>query len=84
MQGKYCSPVSATALTENNDTFFKPILPGFHPDPSCISVPELEWTFCATSSFAALPGIPIHASKDLVHWRLICNASRQPRASSPT
>ncbi|KAI6790121.1 glycoside hydrolase family 43 protein [Hortaea werneckii] len=69
----------ATALAENNDTFFNPILPGFHPDPSCISVPDLDWTFfCATSSFAAFPGIPIHASKDLVHWKLISNALARP------
>ncbi|KAI7464224.1 glycoside hydrolase family 43 protein [Hortaea werneckii] len=71
--------LSAAALAENNDTFFNPILPGFHPDPSCISVPELDWTFfCATSSFAAFPGIPIHASKDLVHWKLISNALARP------
>ncbi|KAI7262877.1 glycoside hydrolase family 43 protein, partial [Hortaea werneckii] len=69
----------AAALAENNDTFFNPILPGFHPDPSCISVPELDWTFfCATSSFAAFPGIPIHASKDLVHWKLVSNALARP------
>ncbi|KAI6809841.1 glycoside hydrolase family 43 protein, partial [Hortaea werneckii] len=67
------------ALAETNDTFFNPILPGFHPDPSCISVPELDWTFfCATSSFSAFPGIPIHASKDLVHWKLISNALARP------
>ncbi|KAI7351265.1 glycoside hydrolase family 43 protein [Hortaea werneckii] len=71
--------VTPAALAENNDTFFSPILPGFHPDPSCISVPELDWTFfCATSSFAAFPGVPIHASKDLVHWKLISNALARP------
>ncbi|GAB1735523.1 hypothetical protein NU219Hw_g4102t1 [Hortaea werneckii] len=71
--------VMPAALAETNDTFFNPILPGFHPDPSCISVPELDWTFfCATSSFSAFPGIPIHASKDLVHWKLISNALARP------
>ncbi|KAI7591462.1 glycoside hydrolase family 43 protein [Hortaea werneckii] len=71
--------VMPAALAETNDTFFNPILPGFHPDPSCISVPELNWTFfCATSSFSAFPGIPIHASKDLVHWKLISNALARP------
>ncbi|KAL1633730.1 hypothetical protein SLS58_010951 [Diplodia intermedia] len=50
------------------------ILPGFHPDPSCIYVEELDQTFfCATSTFTAFPGIPIHASKDLVHWKLASN-----------
>jgi beta-xylosidase len=57
-----------------NSTFTNPVLPGFHPDPSCIFVPELDDTFfCASSSFNAFPGIPIHASKDLQNWKLIGN-----------
>ncbi|KAJ7070532.1 glycoside hydrolase family 43 protein [Mycena amicta] len=56
-----------------------PILPGFHPDPSCIFVPEWDNTFfCASSSFNAFPGIPIHASQDLQTWRLIGNALSRP------
>ncbi|KAF8205698.1 xylosidase : arab-like proteininofuranosidase [Mycena galopus ATCC 62051] len=52
-----------------------PILPGFHPDPSCIFVSDWNDTFfCASSSFNAFPGIPIHASQDLRNWRLIGNA----------
>ncbi|TFK27128.1 arabinofuranosidase [Coprinopsis marcescibilis] len=48
------------------------MLPGFHPDPSCIFVKEWDDTFfCASSSFNAFPGIPIHASKDLQNWKLI-------------
>jgi beta-xylosidase len=55
-----------------NTTFYNPILPGFHPDPSCIFVPEWNDTFfCASSSFNAFPGLPIHASKDLQNWKLI-------------
>jgi beta-xylosidase len=55
-----------------NATILNPILPGFHPDPSCIFVPEWNSTFfCATSSFNSFPGIPIHASKDLKDWHLI-------------
>ncbi|ROW08257.1 hypothetical protein VMCG_03282 [Cytospora schulzeri] len=55
-----------------NSTFYNPILPGFHPDPSCIFVPDRNETFfCASSSFNAFPGIPIHASKDLQNWKLI-------------
>lgn len=55
-----------------NSTFYNPIFPGFHPDPSCIFVPEWDDTyFCAASSFNAFPGLPIHASKDLGDWRLI-------------
>ncbi|KAF7326189.1 Glycoside hydrolase family 43 protein [Mycena kentingensis (nom. inval.)] len=56
-----------------------PVLPGFHPDPSCIFVREWNNTFfCASSSFNAFPGIPIHASQDLRHWVLIGNALSRP------
>ncbi|KAF2178212.1 glycoside hydrolase family 43 protein [Zopfia rhizophila CBS 207.26] len=59
--------------------FYNPIVPGFHPDPSCIFVPEHDDTFyCASSSFNVFPGIPIHASKDLTTWRLISNALNRP------
>lgn len=62
-------PILAHAV---NSTFYNPILPGFHPDPSCIFVPEWNETFfCASSTFNAFPGIPIHASKDLHNWKLI-------------
>ncbi|OTB00902.1 glycoside hydrolase family 43 protein [Hypoxylon sp. CI-4A] len=63
---------SQTVGTGTNSTYYNPILPGFHPDPSCIFVPEWDDTFfCASSSFNAFPGIPLHASKDLQNWKLI-------------
>lgn len=41
-----------------NSTYQNPILPGFHPDPSCIFVPDWDNTyFCASSSFLVFPGI---------------------------
>ena len=59
-------------LHHANSTYLNPIFPGFHPDPSCIFVPDWDDTFfCATSSFNAFPGIPLHASKDLQNWKLI-------------
>ncbi|KAK1841610.1 glycoside hydrolase family 43 protein [Colletotrichum chrysophilum] len=62
---------SGTALASNS-TFYNPAIPGFHPDPSCTFVPEWDNTFfCASSSFNAFPGIPLHASKDLQNWKLI-------------
>ncbi|KAH6690769.1 beta-xylosidase [Leptodontidium sp. MPI-SDFR-AT-0119] len=68
----------AEALATNS-TYLNPILPGFHPDPSCIFVPELDDTyFCASSSFLVFPGIPIHASRDLRSWKLISNALSRP------
>ncbi|KAL2176196.1 glycoside hydrolase family 43 protein [Thermothelomyces heterothallicus CBS 202.75] len=64
--------VSASPGHGRNSTFYNPIFPGFYPDPSCIYVPERDHTFfCASSSFNAFPGIPIHASKDLQNWKLI-------------
>lgn len=63
---------ASSVLAAGNTTYSNPILPGFHPDPSCIYVPEWDNTFfCASSSFNAFPGIPLHASKDLQNWKLI-------------
>ncbi|KAK5242021.1 hypothetical protein LTR40_012940, partial [Exophiala xenobiotica] len=62
-----------------SSTYTNPIFPGFFPDPSCIFVPEWDNTFfCASSSFEAFPGIPIHASKDLVNWKLASNVLNRP------
>ena len=46
-----------------------PILPGFNPDPSICRVGD-EY-FIATSTFEWYPGVQIHHSRDLVHWRLV-------------
>ena len=56
---------------KNSSHFLNPILPGFHPDPSCTFIASEETFYCASSSFNAFPGIPIHASKDLQTWRLV-------------
>ncbi|KAJ9151208.1 Beta-xylosidase [Pleurostoma richardsiae] len=62
----------AAGIDKHNSTWYNPILPGFHPDPSCIFVEEWDETFfCASSSFNAFPGIPIHTSQDLQNWKLI-------------
>ncbi|ORX91012.1 beta-xylosidase [Clohesyomyces aquaticus] len=62
-----------------NSTYRNPILPGFHPDPSCIFIADWDDTFfCASSSFLVFPGIPIHASRDLQKWKLISNALSRP------
>lgn len=58
-----------------NSTYYNPILPGYHSDPSCAFVPELNGTFfCTSSTFGTWPGHPIYASKDLVNWKLVSNA----------
>lgn len=46
-----------------------PILPGFNPDPSIVRVGEDYYV--ATSTFEWYPGVQIHHSRDLVHWRLL-------------
>src|ERR1017187_3491609 len=49
-----------------------PVLRGFHPDPSIVRVGDDY--YIANSTFEWFPGVPIHHSKDLVHWRLIGHA----------
>ncbi|KAI1372889.1 glycoside hydrolase family 43 protein [Hypoxylon crocopeplum] len=67
------SVVSATLTTQSsNSTYYNPILPGWHSDPSCTQVNGTF--FCATSTFISFPGIPIYASKDLINWKLISHA----------
>ncbi len=49
-----------------------PILPGFNPDPSIVRINDDF--YIATSTFEWFPGVQIHHSKDLVHWRLLGHA----------
>lgn len=59
----------AVQTMAQNSTFYNPVLPGWHSDPSCIQV---NGTFyCVTSTFISFPGLPIYASKDLLNWKLI-------------
>ncbi|NML12263.1 glycoside hydrolase family 43 protein [Sphingobium sp. AR-3-1] len=46
-----------------------PILPGFNPDPSILRVGDDF--YIATSTFEWYPGVQIHHSRDLKHWRLV-------------
>ncbi|MGG6314154.1 glycoside hydrolase family 43 protein [Paenibacillus macerans] len=46
-----------------------PILRGFNPDPSILRVGDDY--YIATSTFEWFPGVQIHHSRDLVHWKLI-------------
>ncbi|SRR5216683_1550086 len=53
--------VSETRMVRN------PVLPGSHPDPSVLRVgPDY---YLATSTFEWCPGVRLHHSRDLVHWR---------------
>jgi xylan 1,4-beta-xylosidase len=53
-------------------SYRNPVLPGFHPDPSVVRVGE--WFYLANSSFEFFPGVPLHRSRDLVHWEPIGHA----------
>lgn len=46
-----------------------PVLPGFHPDPSILRVGDDY--YIATSTFEWAPGVRVHHSRDLVHWRAL-------------
>ncbi|KAL4785017.1 glycosyl hydrolase [Aspergillus varians] len=70
--------VIGTTMASADRTYYNPILPGWHSDPSCVYVAEQETFFCATSTFIAFPGIPLYASKDLQNWELASNIFNRP------
>src|SRR5438128_2603039 len=51
---------------------YNPVIRGFNPDPSFIRAGDDY--YIANSTFEWFPGVQIHHSKDLVHWRLIGHA----------
>lgn len=50
-------------------TIRNPVLRGFNPDPSILRVGGDY--YIATSTFEWFPGVQIHHSRDLAHWRLL-------------
>ncbi|ETS74063.1 hypothetical protein PFICI_13929 [Pestalotiopsis fici W106-1] len=73
------STSAASAREDINSTYTNPILPGFHPDPTCIFVESWNQTFFyVTSTFLAFPGLPIYASQDLQTWTLISSVLNRP------
>ncbi len=52
-----------------------PILPGFNPDPSIVRAGDDY--YIATSTFEWYPGVQIHHSRDLIHWRLLTRPLRR-------
>ncbi|KAI0869124.1 glycoside hydrolase family 43 protein [Hypoxylon argillaceum] len=78
--------VASASASAGNSSYYNPVLPGWHSDPSCTQV---NGTFyCVTSTFISFPGLPIYASKDLMNWKLISHAwnreSQLPGASANT
>ncbi len=56
-------------------TVHNPFLRGFNPDPSILRVGDDFYV--ATSTFEWYPGVQIHHSRDLVHWRLLTRPLRR-------
>ncbi len=52
-----------------------PVLTGFHPDPSILRVGNDY--YLATSTFEWFPGVRIHHSRDLIHWRTVKSPLRR-------
>lgn len=73
-----CSPVKQATDTnllssDNGDrTYTNPIINADYPDPDIIRVGEDY--YMVSSSFVAMPGIPICHSKDLINWKIIGHA----------
>lgn len=57
------------AATTRAQGYTNPVLPGFFPDPSVCCVGDDY--YMVNSSFQYYPGVPIHHSKDLIHWEAI-------------
>ena len=53
----------------NPDYIENPIIRGFNPDPSILRVGDDY--YIANSTFEWFPGVQIHHSRDLNHWKLI-------------
>ena len=76
-------PLAAPAPEEpeaSMTTIRNPILRGFNPDPSIVRVGDDYYV--ATSTFEWFPGVQIHHSRDLVHWRLLTRPLWRAPASS--
>lgn len=69
-------PAGAGAGTPVGRTFRNPVLPGCHPDPTICRVGDDYWL--VTSSFEYVPGLPVHHSRDLVHWRPVGHVVDRP------
>ena len=62
------STETATAATAAR-SIQNPVLRGFNPDPSMLRV-GADY-YLATSTFEWYPGVRVHHSRDLVHWRTL-------------
>ena len=64
-----------SAISNPQSAITNPILRGFNPDPSIVRVGDDY--YIATSTFEWYPGVQIHHSRDLAHWRLLTRPLRR-------
>ena len=76
-----CLALAATVLAQSSavwppdpgdGTFVNPIIHADYSDPDAVRVGDDY--FMVSSSFSAVPGLPVLHSKDLVHWDLVNHA----------
>ena len=53
-----------------------PVLPGFYPDPSVCRVGDDY--YMVNSTFCYFPAVPVHHSRDLIHWEQIGHCITRP------
>ena len=71
------SPVTAQdSQKEIAFAYQNPVLPGFYPDPSVCRVGDDY--YMVNSTFNYFPGVPVHHSKDLIHWEQIGHCITRP------
>ena len=63
-------------MSNSTEVIRNPILRGFNPDPSIVRVGDDY--YIATSTFEWFPGVQIHHSRDLIHWRLLTRPLTRP------
>lgn len=63
--------LSLTASAQTTNEYRNPVIPGFHPDPSCVRVGDDYYV--VNSTFQYFPGVPVYHSKDLLNWEQIGN-----------
>jgi xylan 1,4-beta-xylosidase len=73
---EYTGRDSSFAAPLPSGSYHNPILAGYYPDPSVTRVGDKY--YLVNSTFAHFPGIPVHESTDLVHWKLIGHALSNP------
>lgn len=71
------TPARPSEGTTHRPLIRNPVLPGFHPDPSILRV-DADY-YIATSTFEWYPGVRLHHSTDLVHWRPLGGALTERR-----